>query len=70
MPPQTLDQNINRQLGCVLSLMYQLRKALLNDCLHTGPALHSLLQDILINIWIEPITLVGDTKQASYNSNQ
>ena len=37
---------------------------LLNDCLHVGPSLTSLLQDLLIRQRLKPIALLGDIKQA------
>jgi hypothetical protein len=36
----------------------------LNDCLHTGPALQPLLQDVLIRNRFKPVALLGDIKQA------
>jgi hypothetical protein len=36
----------------------------LNDCLHTGPALQPLLQDVLLRNRFKPIALLGDIKQA------
>ena len=36
----------------------------LNDCLHTGPALQPLLQDILIRNCLKPVALLGDVRQA------
>ena len=37
---------------------------LLNDCLHTEPALQLLLHDILIKNRTKPLVLLGDVKQA------
>jgi hypothetical protein len=36
----------------------------LNECLHKGPPLQPLLYNVLVRIWLKPIGLTADIKQA------
>ena len=39
----------------------------LNDCLHVGPSLTSMILDVLLRFRINPVALVGDIEKAFLN---
>jgi hypothetical protein len=40
----------------------------LNECLHKGPPLQPLLYNVLVRIWLKPIGLTADIKQAIHQN--
>ena len=61
---KTVAETTNMQIVFDASAKESTNHPSLNDCLHTGPALQSLLQDILIRNHLKPVIFLGDVKQA------